>query len=421
MKGVSLLSSIPLLIIGVSLSSGQLLAPLMSLAGGIASNLNPFHELASSLTGSGGGLLSSLRGSASSLRGSLTRPSPVIYSSLSSPAYYPSSYGTSYSSSYAAPSTTHYGYHHQASNPSAPMLSPAELAQVMHAQAQNEAAHRNQHHQNHQAKLHHPQPQPPVQAQAQNHPQAQPSPSPPPAVRKPHSPPSPDDEEYEDEGYDEGPENHNPPMRGNFRSPEDERDSYANENDEEARDYGARRPLRHRRPHSDSGYVYRRPSNHIRNSPRDHRYEEDRYRDPDPGVPVSAAGGFDPPPRHHESRYNDRLPLPHPSSYSYNPLHHQRPRGYDRPDEIEDERDHGRSPSEARDTRSHPSTYGYYNSEEFVRNEPPPPPPPHRWRPVDDEDYERSQRLRGPPPSNYHPVNDYHRERPHHHPDGPYH
>lgn len=100
MKGVCLLSSIPLLIIGVSLSSGQLLAPLMSLAGGIASNLNPFQGLASSLTGSSsGGLLSSLRGSASSLRGSLARPSPLTYSSYS-PAYYPAAYGSSYSSSY---------------------------------------------------------------------------------------------------------------------------------------------------------------------------------------------------------------------------------------------------------------------------------------------------------------------------------
>lgn len=318
----------------------------------------------------------------------------------------------------ASPSTAYYGYQQQASNPSVPMLSPAELAEIMHVQAQNDAAYRNQH-QNQQAKPHQPQPQgSPVQAQAQNHPQAQPSPSPPPAVRKPPSP-SPDEEEYEDEGYDEGPENHSPPMRGMIRGPEDERDSYANEHDEEARDYGARRPLRHRRPQPDGSYGYRRPiPNHIRNSPRDHRYEEDRYRDPDPGVPVSAAGGFDPPPRHYESRYKERLPPPRPSSYSYNSLH-QRPRGYNRPDEIEDERDYGRSPSEARDTRSHPSTYGYYNSEEFVRNEPPPPPPPHHRRPVDDEDYERNQRLRGPPPSNYHPVNDYHRDR--HHPDGPYH
>lgn len=49
----------------------QLLAPLMSLAGGLASNLNPFQGITSSLTGGigsgvrGGGLLSSLRGAAS--------------------------------------------------------------------------------------------------------------------------------------------------------------------------------------------------------------------------------------------------------------------------------------------------------------------------------------------------------------------
>lgn len=49
---------------------GQLLGPLMSLAGGLASNLNPFQSLAQTLTGGGsgggGGLLSGLRSAASS-------------------------------------------------------------------------------------------------------------------------------------------------------------------------------------------------------------------------------------------------------------------------------------------------------------------------------------------------------------------
>lgn len=77
--------SCPLLVLLVA-ADAQLLAPLMSLAGGLASNLNPFHGIASSLTGgvgSGGGsglrggLLSSLRGAASNGIGFSALPGSV--------------------------------------------------------------------------------------------------------------------------------------------------------------------------------------------------------------------------------------------------------------------------------------------------------------------------------------------------------
>jgi hypothetical protein len=78
--------SCPLLVLLVAAGcNAQLLAPLMSLAGGLASNLNPFQGIASSLTGgvgSGGsglrgGLLSSLRGAASNGIGFSALPGSV--------------------------------------------------------------------------------------------------------------------------------------------------------------------------------------------------------------------------------------------------------------------------------------------------------------------------------------------------------
>ena len=289
-------------------------------------------------------------------------------------------------SSTASPSDIQYGPQ------GVPMLSPLELAEIMNAQSnQNDGGFDGPY----------------------NGPQrpAQPSQGQPVYGRRPSGPPNqgprqydrqPESEENYDEdnnsGYEDGRNDNfaSSPPRGHassgYRQPapqEDERDQggYSNEHPEDNRGYAApQRPREPERPQSVSRYRVRTPSydNRNRDAQPDTRgsrnnenfrpVDEDARYNRQGSTPITAAGGFDVPPRNSyrvniNNRQNNRNNVPHPdrgsSSYAYNTMHDQRPRESSREedDDREDERpnDYGRSPSEQRPQ----STYGYYNSEDY--------------------------------------------------------
>lgn len=219
--------------------------------------------------------------------------------------------------------------------------------------------------------------------------------------------PESDDNYDDDRGYDDGREDYPPPRhqsqpQGPYRpsapaSNEDERDGgYSSNEQDDSRGYEApQRPREPERPQPVSRYRVRSPSydnNRYRDNQGDYNRgnrQSDNFRPMDDeerynrqgSTPVSAAGGFDAPPRGNNNNYRDNYGNRpntrnvHPNrgtSYSYNSMHNQRMPPREGSDEEDDSRDddnrpshsdYGRSPSEQRQ-----STYGYYNSEDYTQN-----------------------------------------------------